>query len=115
MAAHSSSLALFHATLCSVAKWCGFTISDQETKDEREVGVGGVETDTRHTKVPLELREKYALVSYVLNELTETRIVLEEIQKLQALFQVVPTVAAVTPRGHTEATGIYVVGGHDCT
>lgn len=50
-----------------------------------------------------------------LNCIFETRIVLEEIQKLQAFFQVVPTVAAVTPRGHTEATGIYVVGGHDCT
>lgn len=98
-----------------MAKCCGFTISDQQTKDEREVGGGGVETDTRNAKVQLELREKYVFVSYVLNKLTETRIVLEEIQKLQALFQVVPTVAAVTPRGHTEATGIYVVGGHDCT
>lgn len=75
----------------------------------------GVETDTRHTEVQLELREKHVFVSYVLNKLTETRIVLKEIQKLQALFQVVPTVAAVAPRGHTEATGIYVVGGHDCT
>lgn len=48
-------------------------------------------------------------------KLTKTRIVLEEIQELQALFQVIPTVAAVTPRGHAEAAGVYVVGGHDCT
>lgn len=50
-----------------------------------------------------------------LNCIFKTRIVLEEIQELQALFQVIPTVTAVTPRGHAEATGVYVVGGHDGT
>lgn len=56
-----------------------------------------------------------ALACFLLFQiLTETRIVLKKIQKLQALFQVVAAVAAVTPRGHTEAAGVYVVGGHDC-
>lgn len=48
-------------------------------------------------------------------KLTKTCVVLEEIQKFQAFLQVVSTVGAVTPGGHAEATGVYVVGGHDCT
>lgn len=56
-----------------------------------------------------------ALACFLLFQiLTETRIVLKKMQKLQALLQVVAAVAAVTPRGHTEAAGVYVVGGHDC-
>lgn len=50
-----------------------------------------------------------------LNCIFETSIVLEEVQKFQAFFYIVPTVAAVTPWGHAEAAGVYVVGGHDCT
>lgn len=57
----------------------------------------------------------YARFWFFFKKLTKTRIVLEEIQELQALFQVIPTVTAVTPRGHAEATGVYVVGGHDGT
>lgn len=49
----------------------------------------------------------------IFKKLTETCIVLKKIQKLQALLQIVATVTAVTPRGHTEAAGVYVVGGHD--
>lgn len=55
-----------------------------------------------------------ALACLFFSELTETRIVLKEIQELQTLFQVISTVVAVTPRGHTETAGVYVVGGHDC-
>lgn len=47
-------------------------------------------------------------------KLTETRIVLKKIQKLQAIFQVIATVAAIAPRRHTEAAGVYVVRSHDC-
>lgn len=50
-----------------------------------------------------------------LNCIFKTCVVLEEIQKFQAFLQVVSTVVAVTPGGHAEATGVYVVGGHDCT
>lgn len=53
-------------------------------------------------------------VCCLLFPLTETCVVLEEIQKFQALLQVVSTVAAVAPGGHAEATRVYVVGGHDC-
>lgn len=49
-----------------------------------------------------------------LNCIFKTCIVLEEIQKFQALLQVIPAIAAVAPRGHTEAARVYVVGGHDC-
>lgn len=49
-----------------------------------------------------------------LNCIFKTGIVLEEVQKFGALFQVIPAVAAVTPGGHAKATGVYVVGGHDC-
>ena len=56
---------------------------------------------------------KMCLFPVFLKKLTKTRIVLEEIQKLGALLQVVPTVAAVAPGGHAEAAGVYVVRGHD--
>lgn len=99
------------AALPSVAKrsrvhhqWSG-----KETQREIE------KADTRNTKVALELGEENVCVFLIFFKLTKTCIVLEEIQKFRALFQVIPTVAAVTPRGHAEATGVYVVGGHDCT
>lgn len=49
-----------------------------------------------------------------LNCIFKACIVLEEIQKLRALFQVIPAVVAVTPWSHAEAVGVYVVWGHDC-
>lgn len=48
-----------------------------------------------------------------LNCIFKTGIVLEEIQKLRAFLQVISAVVTVTPGGHTEAAGVYVVGGHD--
>lgn len=56
----------------------------------------------------------YTGTRLVSSRLTETRIVLEEVQEFEALLQVIATVAAVAPRGHTEAAGVHVVGGHDC-
>lgn len=46
--------------------------------------------------------------------LTKACIILEEIQKFQAFFYVVTTVAAVTPRGNAETIGVYVVWCHYC-
>lgn len=94
----------------------GFTISVQEKATERERERKG--RHEKHEGTAWTQRRKRVCVFasfFFFFKLTKTSIVLEEVQKFRALFHIIPTVAAVTPRGHAEATGVYVVGRHDCT